>query len=75
MIPQLAALPIIDRVPTLPYFPTYEMWCDHLDRCAKCATVMVSGDQEVASLCWEGQGLQHAISGQLAAMADLAALN
>jgi len=75
MTPQLVALPIIDRVPTMPYFPTYEMWCDHLDDCAQCAAVMVTGDQEISSLCWEGQGLQYAISGQLVAQADLAALN
>lgn len=75
MTPPVVVLPTVDRIPTMPYFPTYEMWCDHLDNCPECAKEMVEGDQEIQNLCWEGQGLQYAIDGQLSAQADLAALN
>lgn len=75
MVPKTITLETMDRVPTLPYFPTYDMWCDHLDDCKVCAKEMVEGDQLVEKLCWEGQGLQFALDGKLAAQADLAALN
>jgi len=67
----------IDRVPTLPYWPSYADWIAHLGTCAHCMAVMdpATGTGLVSDLCPDGYAHQTATHWDIAIMRATAALN
>ena len=68
-------IPAVNRLEVMPYWPMYADWIDHLNECAQCGTVMVSGDQMISGLCPEGQTRQQDLQHDLMAQSSMAALN
>lgn len=72
----VVAFPVIDSVPTLPYYWKWEAWSQHVEHCAQCAFVIhETEDQALEELCWEGRGLNFAIKHTIRTTAELAVLN
>lgn len=68
--------PVIDNVPTLPYAWTWSAWSQHVEECAQCAYVLhETEDQAVEELCWEGRGLNYAMTYKIRQTRELAQLN
>lgn len=68
-------IPPIDRVPSLPYWETYQEWMEHLNECGHCVTVMTVGTQEIKDLCLMGRLAATAVEWDIGQQRDLSALN
>lgn len=76
MFETVISAPVIDNVETLPYFWAWAAWSDHVEVCTQCGHVIrETEDQAVEALCWEGKGLNFAISAKIKVTRELALLN
>ena len=68
-------VPAVNRLDIMPYWPDYEAWIEHLNKCEVCGETMTVGNQELTSLCPVGLKLQEDLRNGLRAQSALASLN
>lgn len=68
---------VIDRLPVLPYWPTYADWVAHMETCAHCLAVMdpAEGSELVSDLCPDGYAHQTALQWDIVSMRAMSLLN
>lgn len=58
-------MPVIDRLPVLPYWPVFSEWTGHMGDCPQCSFVMDRPEPQKNDLCPEGRVLQTALAWDL----------
>lgn len=71
------AIPVMDRIPTLPYWSAYAVWSEHLSMCEHCLDVMSpgGGSEMVCDLCPDGQAYATLTDHEIMHQAEISRLN